>query len=74
MKSGEVIKIGGEYYRLMYRDPGELRPEDKDLWRALKVTWDGDHFGIHDDDDWLISDDGTVVAREVGWGLRREIL
>lgn len=72
MRNGDVIRIDGEYYRLMYRDPGVLRPEDKGLWRALHVTWDGDRFGIHDDDDYLLSDDRRVVARETGWDLRRE--
>ena len=72
MSSERVIRIEGEYYRLQYRDPGILRPEDAGLWRALKVEWDGDHFGIHDDDDYLIDADARcVVAREVGWDLRR---
>lgn len=71
MRSGDVVRIDGEFYRAMYRDPGVLRPEDKGLWRALHVTWDGDHFGIHDDDDYLLSDDRKVVAKEVGWNLRR---
>ena len=71
MSSERVIRIEGEFYRLLYRDPGILRPEDKGLWRALHVTWDGDHFGIHDDDDYLLSDDRKVVARETGWGLMR---
>lgn len=71
MRSDAVILIDGSYYRILYRDPGTLRPEDKDLWRAWKVSWDGDHFGIHDDDDWLITDDRRVVAREIGWDLRR---
>lgn len=72
MSSERVIRIEGEFYRLLYRDPGILRPEDKGLWRALKVEWDGDHFGIHDDDDYLIDADRCcVVVREVGWGLMR---
>ncbi len=71
MRSDAVYLIAGSYYRLRYQDPGTLRPEDGGLWRAWKVTWDGDHFGIHDDDDYLISDDGKVIAREVGWDLRR---
>ncbi len=72
MKAGSVIKISVDYYRLLYQDQGTLRPEDRGLWRALKVEWDGDHWGIHDDDDYLITDDRAVVAREVGWSLRRE--
>ena len=71
MRNGDVVRIDGEFYRAMYLDPGILRPEDKGLWRALHVTWDGDHWGIHDDDDYLLSDDRKVVAREVGWDLRR---
>lgn len=70
-KAGTVIRINGEFYRLLYRDPGILRPEDKGLWRALHVTWDGDHWGIHDDDDYLLSENGKVVAKEIGWGLKR---
>ena len=73
-RSGTVIRIEGEFYRLLYRDPGILRPEDAGLWRALHVTWDGDHWGIHDDDDYLLSENGKVVAKEIGWGLRREEL
>ncbi len=70
-----VIWIEGEFYRLRYIDSGVLRPEDRDLWRCLKVTWDGDHFGVHDDDDWLIDmENRKVVARETGWDLRREVL
>ena len=72
MSSERVIRIEGEFYRLLYRDPGTLRPEDRGLWRALKVTWDRDHWGFHDDDDYLLSDDGKVIAREIGWDLRRE--
>ena len=72
MKEKTVIEINGEHYRLKYKDPGILRPEDKGLWRALHVTWEGDHWGINDDDDYLITDDGRVVAREIGWCLRRE--
>ena len=69
-----IIKIDGEYYRIRYRDSGFVHKEDLGLWRADKVTWDGDHWGYHDDDDWLIDDDGRVVAREIGWGLRRVIV
>lgn len=67
-----VIKLGGRHYRIHYKDKGFLRPEDKGLWRALHVEWDKDHWGIHDDDDYLITDLGEVVAREIGWDLRRE--
>ena len=72
MKENTVIKAAdGRFYRIRYKDSG-LRPEDRGLWRALHVEWDGDHWGIHDDDDYLLTDTGDVVAREVGWGLRRE--
>lgn len=74
MKENTVIRLGGHHYRIRYRDHGILRPEDRGLWRALRVTWDGDHWGIHDDDDYLITDSGEVIAREIGWDLRREKL
>lgn len=69
-----IIEIDGKHYRLRYRDPGILRPEDKGLWRADMVDQSiitGDWFPC-DDDDYLITDDRRVVAREVGWDLRRE--
>ena len=74
MRSGDVVRLDGTYYRAMYQDPGILRPENRGLWRALHVTWDGDHWSVHDDDDYLLSDDRKVVAKEIGWGLRREEL
>ena len=74
MREGTVIRLGGHHYRIRYQDKGTLRPEDRGLWRALRVEWDGDHWGIHDDDDYLITDEGAVVAREIGWDLRREKL
>ena len=73
MKEGTVIKAkDGHYYRIRYRETGCYHAEDAGLWRCLRVTWDGDHFGIHDDDDYMLTDDGQVVAREIGWCLRRE--
>lgn len=69
-----IIAVGGKHYRLKYRDPGILRPEDKGLWRADRVEWDrsAGRWRYTDDDDFLISDDCTkVVARETGWTLRR---
>ena len=69
-----IIEIGGEYYRVMYQDSGVLRPEDKGLLRAYRVEKSqitGDWFCC-DDDDYLIDDSGRIVAREIGWGLRRE--
>ena len=73
MKEGTVIKAkDGCYYRILRKDSGFVHKEDLGLWRALRVTWDGDHFGIHDDDDYMLTDQGEVIAREIGWGLRRE--
>ena len=71
-----IIEIDGKTYRLRYRDPGILRPEDRGLWRADRVdrsTINGEWFTC-DDDDYLITDDRRVVAREIGWELRRETL
>lgn len=69
-----IIAINGNHYRLRYRDPGTLRPEDKGLWRADRVEWDRKAGRWHhvDDDDYLISDDRRIIARESGWELRRE--
>ena len=70
-----IIEIDGKHYRLRYRDPGILRPEDRDLWRAEMVAQDPIGFWyVCDDDDYLITDDRRVVAREIGWDLRREML
>ena len=69
-----IIEIEGKFYRIRYRDPGILRPEDKGLWRADRVdrsTINGEWY-VCDDDDFLIDDNGKVVAREIGWELRRE--
>ena len=75
MRPNTVIKAqDGQFYRIRYRDSGFPHREDRGLWRALRVTWDGDHFGVHDDDDYVLTDDGEVVAREIGWELRRETL
>ena len=73
MKESTVIKAKDDrYYRIRYRDNGFPHPEDRGLWRSDKVTWEDDHWGVHDDDDYLLTDEGEVVAREVGWDLRRE--
>ena len=73
MKEKDIIVIDGKHYRLSYRDPGILRPEDKGLWRGNMVEqdWNG-WWTVCEDDDYLITDDGRIVAREVGWDLRRE--
>lgn len=69
--TADIITIGGEHYRIIGVDPGILRPEDRGLIRAVKVS--RDQFGrwvVCDDDDWLIAD-RQIVARETGWDLRR---
>ena len=73
MTEGRVIEINGSYYRVRYRDPGFTHSEDDGLWRCHKVAldWNGNWYCC-DDDDYLITDDGQIVAREVGWDLRRE--
>ena len=71
IQPGTVIRIGDEHFRIRYRDRGFPHKEDRGLWRCDLVRWDGDHWGFHDDDDWMISNEGTVVAREVGWDLKR---
>lgn len=73
MKARTVIKIGEEYFLLRYVDTGFCHKEDKGLWRASKVTWDPKQgeFKHHDDDDWMISPEGQIMAREVGWDLKR---
>ena len=67
-----VYKIDGEYYRIRRLDKGILTPENRGLWRASKVVWNGTEFSFIDDDDYLIDDDRRIVAKEVGWTLRRE--
>lgn len=70
-----IIEIDGNFYRIRYRDSGVLRPEDKGLWRAEQVEQDWNGFwSCCDDDDYLINDEGQIVAREIGWGLRREVM
>ena len=72
MRLNAVYIIGGEYYKVQSIDSGQLRPEDARLYRAVKVRWSGNHY--YDDADYLIDDDRKVVAREVGWNLRREVM
>lgn len=68
-----IIRIGDEHYRLMYIDPGFPHPEDRFLWRAVKV--EQDQYGFWhccDDDDYMITPDRLrIAARESGWELRR---
>ena len=72
MRSG-IYKIGDAFYRLRYRDLGFIHKEDRGLWRADKVEWTGTAWRIVDDDDYLIDDERRIVAKEVGWELRREV-
>lgn len=73
MRLNAVYIIGSEYYKVQSIDSGQLRPEDARLYRAVKVRWSGNHYWeCYDDADYLIDDDRRVVAREVGWELRRE--
>ena len=68
-----IVEIEGKHYRLRYRDNGFPHPEDKGLWRAYMIdrsTITGDWFPC-DDDDYMITDDLQIVAREIGWDLRR---
>ena len=72
IRNGSVLLIDGSWYRARYQDPGILRPEDRGLWRCDKVKRDRNGFWYCcDDDDYLIDDDGRIVARETGWDLRR---
>jgi hypothetical protein len=68
-----IIEIGNEYYKVRYVDPGALRPEDKGLLRCDKIARNavGDWYPCDDDDFLIDADARCVVAREVGWGLRR---
>ena len=69
---GSIVSIGNEYFRLRYIDEGAVHKEDRGLWRADKVRWDHGYWVAYDDDDWMITDDLQIVAREIGWSLRRE--
>ena len=70
-----IIEIEGKFYRIRYRDRGFPHEEDRGLWRAEMVAQDPIGFWyVCDDDDYLIDDSGKVVAREIGWNLRREML
>lgn len=72
MTAGAIVIINGEHYRLRGRDLGQIHPEDKGLWRAEKVKAnENGYWYVCDDDDWMITDDLRVVAREVGWRLMR---
>ena len=70
----EQVEIGGEFYRLLYVDDGFVHPEDRGLYRAIRVTQD--QFGrwsAADDDDYMIDPASfQIVAREFDWCKRRE--
>lgn len=72
MRENGVYKIGSEYYRVRYQDSGVHHAEDRGLYRADRVAWTGTAWRIVDDDDYLISGDRRIIARESGWELRRE--
>ena len=70
----DSVIIDGETYRIRCVDNGFPHPEDRGLYRAHKVTLD--QFGrwvCCDDDDYMIDPVSCrIVAKEIGWELRRE--
>jgi len=67
-----IVKIGTEYYDLLHRDSGFPHPEDRGLWRAVKVKLnESGHWYCCDDDDYMITDEMQIIAIEVGWRLER---
>ena len=75
MKDCTVIKAkDGCYYLIRYQSKGEIHPEDKGLWIADHVEWDwkSGSWMYNDDDVYVLTDEGDVVVREIGWNLRRE--
>lgn len=69
-----VVKAkDGNHYLLLEKDPGFPHPEDKGLWRAYRTEWNSrGEWEFNNDDVWMLTDDYKVVAREIGWGRRRE--
>lgn len=67
-----IIQIGADYYRVRGIDPGILRPEDKGLRRCHKVKqdWNGNWYCC-DDDDYLVDDEGKIVAKESENSVRK---
>ena len=65
MPTGDLVaEIDGKRYWLRRWEHG--------TWRACMVS--KDHNGwyrVCDDDDYIIKD-GKIIAREIGWDLRRE--
>ena len=73
MRNSMIIEIETEFYKVRYVDPGVLRPEDKGLLRCDKIARNaaGDWFPCDDDDFLIDAEARLLVAREVGWDLRR---
>ena len=72
-----IIEIGNEFYQVRYVDSGFPHKEDKGLLRCHKVarsTITGDWFPCDDDDYLINAETRQVVAREVGWDLRRIVI
>jgi len=65
MPSGDLVaEIGGKHYH--------LRRWERGMWRSCMVHRDQvGRWVTCDDDDWIIKD-GRIIAREIGWDLRRE--
>ena len=76
MRPNTVVIIAGAYYKIRSCDSGFQHPEDKGLWRAGLVEWERRlcYWNPVDDYDYMISDDGRIMARESGWNLQREDL
>ena len=69
-----VIKAkDGNHYSVRYKDTGFVHKEDAGLWRCNLVDWDSKRgeFSINDDDDWMLNENYEIIAREVGWDLKR---
>lgn len=73
-KASMILLIGTDYYNLRYIDRGFLYAEDRGLWRSHKVKKNsaGDWFCCDDDDYMIDIEKRKVMAREIGWDLRRE--
>lgn len=75
MREDTVIKgADGHHYKIRFQSRGLIHPEDNGLWWADRVVWNRKlgYWMHHDDDVYVLTDSGEVVAREIGWDLRRE--
>lgn len=75
MREDTVIKgKDGHHYKIRFQSKGLIHPEDNGLWWADRVTWNWKlgYWMHHDDDVYILTDEGQVIAREIGWNLRRE--